>query len=260
MTEWIIVYHDNERNRVNDALCNLSAIEWDHVQQTKNIQTGDTVYLYECETKSIRWKCRVTDVQRENSIIPSAPYFYNEDSENPVMELEPLYEYPFPEQMSLDILKDNGYKGHMQGPFRIKKFPEMEKYIHKIDKEQTSHEELLETIHGLSAQRLEELAKKHSCKNPIMYDVHVKQYQRNIFVAENAKRRAGGYCELCCEEAPFLDKNGKPYLEIHHIEWLSKGGADSIENTVALCPNCHKKMHIIQDVADVSYLKDLAEK
>ncbi len=34
------------------------------------------------------------------------------------------------------------------------------------------------------------------------------------------------------------------------FEWLSKG-AGSIENTVALCPNCHKKMHIVQDAADI---------
>ena len=37
--------------------------------------------------------------------------------------------------------------------------------------------------------------------------------------------------------------------------WLSQGGQDSIENTVALCPNCHRKMHIINDQADVAKLK-----
>ncbi|WP_296863638.1 HNH endonuclease [Thermosyntropha sp.] len=29
-----------------------------------------------------------------------------------------------------------------------------------------------------------------------------------------------------------------------HIEWLSRGGTDTIDNTVALCPNCHRKMHV----------------
>ena len=49
--------------------------------------------------------------------------------------------------------------------------------------------------------------------------------------------------------------DGKPYLEAHHIIWLAKGGADEIENVVALCPNCHKKMHIVAEPADVESLK-----
>ncbi|MFV5483444.1 HNH endonuclease [Acinetobacter towneri] len=36
-----------------------------------------------------------------------------------------------------------------------------------------------------------------------------------------------------------------PYLETHHIVWLARGGEDTISNTVALCPNCHKRMHLL---------------
>ena len=55
----------------------------------------------------------------------------------------------------------------------------------------------------------------------------------------------------------FSDKEGKPYIETHHIDWLSKGGEDTIENTVALCPNCHRKMHIINSEKDVEKLKGI---
>ncbi len=58
---------------------------------------------------------------------------------------------------------------------------------------------------------------------------------------------------------PFLDVEGKPYLEVHHIKWLSKGGADSIENAIALCPNCHSKMHVIDDPTDVAFLLEKAQ-
>ena len=34
-------------------------------------------------------------------------------------------------------------------------------------------------------------------------------------------------------------------MENHHIIDLSKGGEDSIDNCVALCPNCHQKMHLL---------------
>jgi 5-methylcytosine-specific restriction protein A len=84
--------------------------------------------------------------------------------------------------------------------------------------------------------------------------VETAQYQRNVWVAEHAKRRANGTCQLCTKPAPFMDSKGKPYLETHHIEWLSTGGADTISNTVALCPNCHRKMHVINDEADRKFL------
>ena len=70
-------------------------------------------------------------------------------------------------------------------------------------------------------------------------------FVRDAFVAEYAKRRANGRCELCEESAPFHNKDGEPYLESHHIEWIAKGGSDTIDNTVALCPNCHRKMHVL---------------
>lgn len=83
----------------------------------------------------------------------------------------------------------------------------------------------------------------------------VTSYDRDAFVSEFAKRRAKGSCQLCENPAPFKSKNGEPYLETHHIEWLSRGGPDTIENTVALCPNCHKKMHIVENPQDVAKLK-----
>ena len=50
----------------------------------------------------------------------------------------------------------------------------------------------------------------------------------------------------------------KPFLETHHVIWLADGGDDSIENTVALCPNCHKKMHVLNLDEDVDKLLRIA--
>jgi|GEM_PF-628422 len=104
----------------------------------------------------------------------------------------------------------------------------------------------------------EELAKraKSSRKKSGSRTVSQKQYARDPWVSENAKRKAKGVCQLCKEPAPFNKKNGDPYLEAHHIVWLSKGGEDTVENTVALCPNCHRKMHIVADGKDVKMLQD----
>jgi 5-methylcytosine-specific restriction enzyme A len=88
--------------------------------------------------------------------------------------------------------------------------------------------------------------------------VTTKSYDRNAYVAEYAKRRANGTCQLCEESAPFKDKKGNPYLENHHIIWLANGGEDTIENTVALCPNCHRKMHSLNLEEDVQKLQEIA--
>ncbi len=79
-------------------------------------------------------------------------------------------------------------------------------------------------------------------------------YLRDAYVSEYAKRRANGHCQLCEQPAPFLNNDGKPYLETHHIDWISKGGPDTINNTVALCPNCHRKMHVLDNEEDKQYL------
>ena len=83
-------------------------------------------------------------------------------------------------------------------------------------------------------------------------------YDRDPYVSEYAKRRANGMCQLCEQPAPF-SKNRIPYLETHHIDWLSKGGEDTVANTVALCPNCHRKMHSLNEPKDILKLKQMAE-
>ena len=62
---------------------------------------------------------------------------------------------------------------------------------------------------------------------------------------------------MCKTPAPFNDKDGAPYLESHHIIWLSKGGADELSNTAALCPNCHRRMHVVADPEDVKKLQSI---
>ena len=53
-------------------------------------------------------------------------------------------------------------------------------------------------------------------------------------------------------------KDGSPYLETHHIVWLSNGGEVTPDNTVALCPNSHRKMHSLNLKKDRDILLDAA--
>ena len=72
----------------------------------------------------------------------------------------------------------------------------------------------------------------------------VNVYERNPCVAAEVLERANGVCEKCDSPAPFKKKrNHRPYLEVHHKTRLADGGKDTIENAIALCPNCHRELH-----------------
>ena len=44
-------------------------------------------------------------------------------------------------------------------------------------------------------------------------------------------------------------------MEEHHVITLADGGPDDIYNTVAICPNCHRKMHVLQRKRDMDKLQ-----
>ncbi len=80
-------------------------------------------------------------------------------------------------------------------------------------------------------------------------------FVRSTEVVMATRKRANGVCQYCNKPAPFFDKKGNPYLEVHHVIWLSRGGKDSTDNTVALCPNCHTRMHVLDKAEDVEKLE-----
>lgn len=129
------------------------------------------------------------------------------------------------------------------------------KAIAKLRKEKTVEELIAEAIKRQSSKTKEN---GNLAKNPYGYANRKKivsnAYERDDIVAAAVKKRALGKCDLCEENAPFLDEHGQPFLEEHHVEWLVNGGADTIDNAVALCPNCHRKMHICNDYIDVEKL------
>lgn len=89
--------------------------------------------------------------------------------------------------------------------------------------------------------------KKRFKKAPIFpqkVTIKAQAYLRNPDVIIEVLERANGKCELCKNEAPFIrESDGTPYLEVHHKIPLSENGEDTIDNAIALCPNCHRKQH-----------------
>lgn len=88
-------------------------------------------------------------------------------------------------------------------------------------------------------RRLKEASSKPSTRTH-----EIRVFERNPDVVAEVLFRAAGRCESCRSAAPFRrSSDGSPYLEVHHEVRLADGGDDTVENAVALCPNCHRQRH-----------------
>lgn len=154
----------------------------------------------------------------------------------------------------------NGYDGIPRNVwmFPLKLNNESEPIPEEILKENIIVKERI--AQRVSLRDLKRLAEQNESEVVSSRKVTSNAFIRDVFVAEFAKRRADGICQLCNEPAPFSNRDGNPYLECHHIEWISNGGSDTIENTVALCPNCHRKMHVWNLKSDRDTLIEMSRK
>lgn len=128
------------------------------------------------------------------------------------------------------------------GALSVETAEEIERLICKIEGRAAAHvasfeKQVLEYIRGEFEQVPEGKAK------PKYRKVTSTQYDRDPKLAAYVRKMAKGKCELCRSKAPFIKPNGLPYLEVHHLWPLADHGPDTIENTVALCPNCHRELH-----------------
>lgn len=129
---------------------------------------------------------------------------------------------------------------------------EVLEYLRKLFKEQIHEEQSVQKyidneFKYASSLSLEERNKvlENVPRIPKCVSVNTKTFIRNQVVVVERLARASGYCEKCVIPAPFIRRSdGTPYLEVHHIIPLSEGGMDHIDNTIALCPNCHREVHL----------------
>ncbi|WP_218916360.1 MULTISPECIES: HNH endonuclease [Eikenella] len=104
------------------------------------------------------------------------------------------------------------------------------------------HKRVTESLRISSKERKKRL--DAAPKKPEKEIIRVVRFKRNPDVVAEVLERAKGICEVCNNPAPFIRKSDdKPYLEVHHKIRLADGGEDSVENAIALCPNCHRNEH-----------------
>lgn len=103
-------------------------------------------------------------------------------------------------------------------------------------------EAIHEALQRSSTERRARLAV--ASRLPKRIEVTTTVFERNADVVAEVLLRAQGKCESCANAAPFMRRSdGSPYLEVHHRTRLADGGEDTVENALALCPNCHRGAH-----------------
>lgn len=280
INHWLLPCNENNYD-IEKAYLKYHTI--DFKQSNSQVAVNDIVYVYKSHTpKIVRFTCRVTAVNKESSNKKDRDCYINSQSyENKTCYMTLMFinriEDAFPD---LEGLKKNGvsifrkisklpeaalkYIKSMEAiDYSMKRFDgiipsdiTLEHWSMKGGDEEELKEKAEKEANGLSDTELFEKSKQQGSAKPKERASTISTYVRNTFVAEASKRRAKGVCQLCGNSTPFKDKNGNPYLESHHIIWLSEGGADTLDNTAALCPNCHKKMHVLNDQNDVKKLQE----
>lgn len=114
----------------------------------------------------------------------------------------------------------------------------------------TLHEKLISDLENGISKSLKDSSQirnerlKKAAKHPEKIQSTSVTYIRNPDVIAAVLERASGKCEYCKNDAPFIrQKDNTPYLEVHHKDRLADGGEDTVNNAVALCPNCHRQAH-----------------
>ena len=118
-----------------------------------------------------------------------------------------------------------------------------------INHQKSFQDQVKKSLADSSAERKKRLKKAAKKPKPKARVVTTTVYDRNPDVVADVLERANGFCEAeNCKtpnrKAPFIRrKDDTPYLEVHHKIRLADGGDDTVDNAIALCPNCHRQEH-----------------
>ena len=124
-----------------------------------------------------------------------------------------------------------------------------------VDKGNNSNKDIIERLRKLEqligADLRDAVRKKIPAAEQEIYR-ELLAFQRAPGLAKEAIQKAGNECELDPSHKSFNDKDGKAYMEGHHLIPIARQGnfqnsLNQVENIVCLCPNCHKEIHLGKD-------------
>jgi 5-methylcytosine-specific restriction protein A len=137
-------------------------------------------------------------------------------------------------------------------------------HLLNVDEEQIDSQPLENPMNQTDFSSLRERAYQAARSAPQVKsrEGKVNYYERHQAIKDYVLNRAQGHCECCGAPAPFLKKDGSPYLEPHHILKLSDKGLDHPAMVAAITPNCHREIHygVNGKEIDQKLLKHISQK
>lgn len=264
--DMIVTKKDDKKNywiasskpRIYDSIKGFkehSEIDWGNAGHNK-MHVGDIVYIYITQPEQrIAIKTEVIKSGYPVNELLGGEGQFNRDEEydtcDDFIRLK-LVHFINSDFLGIDDLHKHGINGNIQGKRKV--LDQTLSYIkyHEGNKDSgiVSIEELTKDLekailfskHSTPRNREERL--EQADKKPQQIEIRTRGFKRNADVIVTVLYRANGVCERCNQEAPFIrKKDNTPYLEVHHKKQLSEGGEDSVENAIAICPNCHRELH-----------------
>lgn len=230
-------------------------------------------FIFSAHTKSMAFILNHNNLNSNSNIISDnlVEYVNNSDLEYIYNSLEIVFnkkykiylfetykedEYYFSGEVKITNISEILQENHQLSEIRcILKKKKNNNLIVNLEDIEICERKKLNKVRTLDKNKVRERAKKANSNKKDTREVKSTYRERNPYVSAYTKDRANGVCDLCGEYAPFMDQDNRPYLECHHLITLASDGPDVIYNTVALCPNCHKRMHILKSNTDINNLK-----
>ncbi len=249
MSSWFIVHSPESYEE-----CDFAIAFNETTRNARNISVGDLIVYYVSGRQQIRGLFKVTELaERPNRIFEHWNEHYQFRIIRVISIEDPIDFRPFITQISFLQDLGNNWGQAIQGVNSIRRLTREDfdlllksiaiNEIHDLIAENRVFENsLLDSLTDAHEERLRRLIDAPQRPEKKITTSYV--YDRNPDVVAERLYQADGICEHCANIAPFLRRtDGTPYLEVHHIIALSEDGEDTVENTIALCPNCHRGMH-----------------
>ncbi|WP_260979852.1 HNH endonuclease [Staphylococcus pettenkoferi] len=254
MTQTWLIPCNTEYYDIHRAFTELTRLDWSQTQQMKSIEVGDIIYIYlSAPVKAIRYKCRVTEVNKpkitidDNKYIKNGATLNNKDS---FIEIEYVKEFNT-NKLNYNVLKQHGLKGIIQGPRRL--YGELKEYISEtVDDYREA--DIKKVDNSLENTIYEE------GRPVVRYGV---RYERNPSLRAKAIEIHGTKCKVCgFDFEKFYGDLGKGYIEIHHLKPMyenkEKVEVNPKTDMVPLCANCYRMIHRRKNAPlSVEALKDI---
>lgn len=133
----------------------------------------------------------------------------------------------------------------------VKVAAEIETEIARVEGKQNAPVVVFE-IEAREAAKKKNLSTPEGNLHPTASQSTNTTYSRLASVKAWVLHHAQGVCEACGQAAPFCSPDGVPFLEIHHVRHLADGGSDTVTNSVAVCPNCHRALHYSNNAKEIT--------